>query len=87
MAKPSHVVADPITPRMPTRPFAEFFGKLHAITSFKTAQLTTGLRILMRPFTNQHSVHLALAFLFGAMDRQAPQQESDDVFVCVVMYQ
>jgi hypothetical protein len=54
-----------------------------------TAQLTTalGLRILMRPFTNQHSVHLALAFLFGAMDRQAPQQESDDVFVCVVMYQ
>jgi hypothetical protein len=40
----------------------------------------------MRPFTNQHSVHLAPAFLFGAMDRQAPQQEGDDVFVCVVMY-
>jgi hypothetical protein len=39
----------------------------------------------MRPFTNQHSVHLALAFLFGAMDRQASQQESDDVFVCVVI--
>jgi hypothetical protein len=32
-------------------------------------------------------VHLALAFLLGAMDRQAPQQESDDVFGCVVMYQ
>jgi hypothetical protein len=31
-------------------------------------------------------VHLALAFPFGAMDRQAPQQEGDDVFVCVVMY-
>jgi hypothetical protein len=41
----------------------------------------------MRPFTNQYSVHLALAFLFGAMDRQVPEQEGDDVFVCVVMYQ
>jgi hypothetical protein len=59
------------------------------MTSIKTAQLTTALgpRILMRPFSNQYSVHLALAFLFGAMDRQAPQREGDDVFVCVVKYQ
>jgi hypothetical protein len=32
-------------------------------------------------------VHLALALMFGAMDRQAPQQEGDDVFVWVVIYQ
>jgi hypothetical protein len=25
---------------------------------------------------DQHSVHLALAFLFGAMDRQAPQKNA-----------
>jgi len=35
---------------------------------------------------DQHSVHLALAFLFGAMDRQAPQQKCDEWFG-VVMYQ
>jgi hypothetical protein len=35
---------------------------------------------------DQHSVHLALAFLFGAMDRQAPQQKCDEWFD-VVMHQ
>jgi hypothetical protein len=30
--------------------------------------------------SDQHSVHLARAFLFGAMDRQAPQQKCDDWF-------
>jgi hypothetical protein len=35
---------------------------------------------------DRHSVHLALAFLFGAMDRQTPQQKCDEWFG-VVMYQ
>jgi hypothetical protein len=34
---------------------------------------------------DQHSVHFALAFLFGAMDRQAPQKNarSDSASLCI----
>jgi hypothetical protein len=35
---------------------------------------------------NRHSVHPALAFLFGSMDQEAPQQKCDEWFG-VVMYQ
>jgi hypothetical protein len=37
-----------------------------------------------RPCTHRHSVHLALAFLFGAMDLDAPEQECDDPAVISV---
>jgi hypothetical protein len=39
-----------------------------------------------RPCVNQHSVQFALAFLFGPLNCQTPQQECDNVFVSVVRY-
>jgi len=34
-----------------------------------------------QPRSNRRLVHLALTVPFGAMDRQAPEQECDDMFV------